>query len=208
MVSPTASSRFPHTRRTPRALVCARALVMTERGPSSEHMTHDLSAGGVRLCGLPYVQVGDDVTVRLFLPRGSCNALARVLRVDSTLAKPQVAIEFLELSPRAEDVIHDSVVDALSHPKRRSVLLLGEEDRGPVGGDWFLPIWPICSRAPTPVAALQGLKEHSIEVGILSQEARSCPWSEVVPSVVWRTVGLSGRLELPRFGGQLSAVHT
>ena len=188
-----------HLRRVPRALVCASALVMTEGNTATEHMVYDLSTGGVRLCGLPRAQVGDEVRVRFQLPRARVRAGGRLLRRGWTNGWPDFAIEFFNVSADAEDAIHDAVVDALSQPDCRSLLLLQREGKGewPACFDWLEAVSPICATAITSLEAVLCLEEHPIEMGILGPTGRGVrdfEWSETHPEVSWRTIDDAGRL--------------
>ena len=61
-------------RRSPRVLISATAMISPDGRATTEHMTYDLSTGGVRLCGLPSAQEGDRVvclTVEKELAPGS-----------------------------------------------------------------------------------------------------------------------------------------
>ena len=201
----TASIPIPRTdcRRAPRALVCASAVVTTEDKPATEHMVYDLSTGGVRLCGLPRAQIGDEVTVRLRLPRGSAPARGHLLRVASMSGRPDFAIEFFDVSADTEDAIHDAVVEALSHPERRSVLLLQDAQqewwrgRHWPGWGWLDPMLPICATAITLLEAVQCLEEHRLDVGIVDSVDHGTRDSELIglyPEVSWRTIDDGGRL--------------
>ncbi len=126
-LQPATPVDHPNRHRDPRALVCATALVLAN-GQASEHMTYDLSAGGVRLCGVPHAQVGDEVWVQLELARGRVRARGRLLRLGSADAQPDFAIEFVDLAARDEDAIQDAVLEALSDSDRRSILLAQREE--------------------------------------------------------------------------------
>lgn len=193
-------------RRAPRALVCASAVVATHGKAPTEHMVYDLSTTGVRLCGLPRAWLGDEVTVRLQLPRARVFARGHFVRVGLVDGRPDFAIEFLALSANAEDTIHDAVVEALSHPERRSVLLLRNgagrlrPGRSWTGWSWLDPISSICDSATTPLEALQCLAKQVVQVGILSDAAQveAPQWAEAYPEVSWRTLERQGRLRLVR----------
>ena len=185
-------------RSAPRGLVCASTLVMTEENTATEHMVYDLSTGGVRLCGLPRAQVGDEVRVRLQLPWARVRARGRLLRRGWSNGSPDFAIEFFNLSAGAEDAIHDAVVDALSRPNCRSLLLVQREGERPACFDWLEAVSPICATAITSLGAVQCLEEYPIEMGILSpaggRGVRDFWWSEAHPEVSWRTIDDAGRL--------------
>ena len=185
-------------RSAPRGLVWASALVMTEENTATEQMVYDLSTGGVRLCGLPRAQVGDAVRVRLQLPRARVSAWGRVLRRGWTNGSPDFAIEFFNVSADAEDAIHDAVVDALSQPNCRSLLLVQREREWPACFDWLEAVSPICATTITSLGVVQCLEEHPIEMGILSpaggRGVRDFWWSEAHPEVSWRTIDDAGRL--------------
>ena len=184
-------------RRPPRALVCASALLMTEGNTATEHMVYDLSAGGVRLCGLPRAQVGDEVRVRFQFPRAQACAWGRLLRRGWANGSPDFAIEFFNVSADAEDAIHDAVVDALSQLNCRSLLLVQREGGWPACFDWLEAVSPICATAITSLGAVQCLEEHPIEMGILSTAGRGVrdfEWSEAHPEISWRTIDDAGRL--------------
>ena len=195
----TALIPIPQTeyRRTPRALVCASALVMTEGKPATEQMVYDLSTGGVRLCGLPHARIGDEVRVRLQLPREWVGARGHLLRVGSA-EKPDFAIEFADLSAGAEDAIHDAVVEALAHPNRRSLLLVqGERNPYWIGWNWLDPVSPICATATTPLEAVERLEEHRCDVGIVGsgdRRTQDLEWIEMYPEVYWRALDNAGCL--------------
>ena len=195
----TASIPIPqtHLRSAPRALVCASALVMTEGNTATEHMVYDLSTGGVRLCGLPRAQVGDEVRVRFQLPRARVRAWGRLLRCGWTNGWPDFAIEFFNVSADTEDAIHDAVVDALSQPNCRSLLLVQREKERPACFDWLKAVSPICATTITSLGVVQCLEEHPIEMGILSPAGRGVRdfwWSEAHPVISWRTIDDAGRL--------------
>ena len=187
-------------RHAPRALIGARAVVTPEGKPATEHMVHDLSTGGVRLCGLPRAQIGDEITIRLRLAGGSASVCGRLLRAGSTAGKRDFAVEFFDVSAQAEDAIHDAVVAALSHPERRSVLLLRDEQaEWWPGRGWLDPVLPICVSATTPLEAVQCLETHRLEIGIadsVDQVTRASEWLEMYPEVHWRTVDGRGCLRL------------
>ncbi len=197
----TALIPIPQTdcRSVSRALVCASAVVLTDGKPATEHMVYDLSTGGVRLCGLPRAQVGDEVWVSLQLPRDRVCARGCLLRVGSSAERPEFAIEFIEPSARAESAIHDAVVEALSHPDRRSLLLV-QSEQNPYwwsGWEWLDPVAPICANAMTPLAAVEYLEEHRFDVGIVGSGGRGTPdweWFEMYPEVCWRSINHVGRL--------------
>jgi hypothetical protein len=201
---PTLSTPSLQTRNydAPRAQVCARALVISEGKPATEHMTYDLSTGGTRLCGQPLATVGDELQVLLQLPEGEVRASGQLLRVGSVAGAPDFAIQFAQLEPRDEDAIQDAVLDALTHPDRRSVLLLqnGPDLRWP-GWGWLRPVSPICAAAVTPLDAVRCLQEHAIAMAILGRHPghgpRACQWSEALPELPWRTIDPVGRLHLP-----------
>ncbi len=183
---------------SPRVLICATAMVSPHERATTEHMTYDLSTGGVRLCGLPSAQEGDKVRVLLQLPRARVHALGRLLRLGWTAGRPDFAVEFLNLSSQAEEAIQDAVVEALSSPGRRSVLLVETDQERPVLADgWLAPISPICAVANTSLEAVQSLREHAIHVGILSMaisESIALAWSEVDSHVLWRSINEAGGL--------------
>ncbi len=185
-------------RRTPRALVCASAVVMTEGKPATEQMVYDLTTGGVRLCGLPHAGIGDEVSVRLQLSREWVGARGHLLRAGSSAERPDFAIEFFRLSPSAEDAIHDAVVEALSHPDRRSLLLVqSERNRDWTGWDWLGPVSPLCATVMTQLDAVQCLEEHPIDVGIVGSGGHGThdsEWIGMYPGVSWRTIDDTGRL--------------
>lgn len=182
-------------RSAPRALVCASALVLTEGRPATEHMVRDLSEGGIRLCGLPRAQVGDEVWVRLQLPRDRVFARGTLLRVGSSAERPAFAIEF---SARAEYAIPDAVVEALSHPDRRSLLLVQSERNSTRSGwEWLDPVSPICAAATTPLEAVQCLEGNHFDLGIVGSGGhgtQDSEWIEMYPEVCWRTIDDAGRL--------------
>ncbi len=191
-LQPATPVDHPNRYRDPRALVCATALVLAN-GRASEHMTYDLSAGGVRLCGVPHAQVGDEVWVRLELARGRVRARGRLLRLGSADAQPDFAIQFVDLAARDEDSIQDAVLEALSNPDRRSILLVQrEEEPGWTPCfDWLAPVSPICATAITELGVVQCLQEHRIEIGILGvggDWARDSERNAAHSAVSWRMI--------------------
>ena len=185
-------------RRDPRALVSASVLVRANE-KVSEHITYDLSVGGIRLCGLPCAQVGDKVKVRLQLPRTLVRARGRLMRCGSTDGRPDFAIQFVDLEASDEDAIHEAVVEVLSQPERRSLLLM-QSEQNPYwwsGWEWLDPVAPICANAMTPLAAVEYLEEHRFDVGIVGSGGRGTPdweWFEMYPEVCWRSINHVGRL--------------
>ena len=185
-------------RRSPRVLISATAMVSPDGRATTEHMTYDFSTGGVRLCGLPSAQEGDRLNVLLQLPRGRVHVLGRLLRLEWTAERPDFAVEFLNLSSRAEDAIQDAMVEALFSPGLRSVLLVETDEERPVSGDgWLAPISPICAVANTYLEAAQSLTDHSIRVGILGRatnESSAPAWSDEDSNILWRTIDEEGCL--------------
>ena len=197
-LNPIPQTNHRRAPREPRALVCASALVMTEGKPATEHIVYDLSVRGVRLCGLPRAQVGDEVRVRLQLPRAWVGARGHLLRVGSIAGKPDFAIELFDLSADAEDAIRNTVVEALSHPGRRSLLLV-QSERNPYwpGWSWLDPVSPICATATTPLEAVECLREHRFDVCLVGSGDRGTQdleWIEKYPEVYWRTLDDAGCL--------------
>ena len=187
------------TRRAPRAQVCASALVLTKEKPATEHMVYDLSTEGIRLCGLPHAEVGENVRVRLQLPRVRVRASGHVVRCGSTPGSPDFAIQFADVEPRDEDAIQSAVVEAVAHPDRYALLLLQrEEERSwPVCFNWLAPLSPICATATTSLEAVGCLEEDRIEIGILGPPgdgAQDFDWNESHPEVCWRSIDHAGRL--------------
>ena len=142
-------------------------------------MVYDLSTGGVRLCGLPRARVGDEVGVRLQLPRDRVYTRGYLLRVGSSAESPDFAIEFFRLSAKAEDAIHDAVIEALSHPEHRSLLLVGEQNPYGPEWEWLDPVSPICATATTPLEAVQCLEKRttstsaSSALGVMERRTRN-----------------------------------
>ena len=197
------SSRPGESRRASRALVPATALVMTEGRPATQHLTYDLSTGGVRLCGVPQAQPGDDVQLLLDLPSGRrLPASGRLLRRDLTDGQPDFAIEFSRLPAHAEDVVQNEVLKALAHKDRPRLLLFGSEceEEWP-GFDWLKPILSSCAPATTLPTALKYLEQLRIEIGLFSKADRRSPqsydWREMYPGIIWRTIDAQGRLAYP-----------
>ena len=166
----------------------------------SEHITYDLSVGGIRLCGLPCAQVGDEVRVRLQLPQARVRARGRLIRRGSTDGRPDFAIQFVDLEASDADAIHEAVVvESLSQPQRRSLLLLQREGgfNSPACFAWLNPVSAICATAATSLEAVQCLEEQPIDMGILSapgHAVQDSEWSEAHPEVSWRTIDDAGRL--------------
>ena len=185
-------------RRAPRVLIGARAVLTPEGKSATEHMVHDLSTGGVRLCGLPRAQTGDEVTIRLRLHGDSASVCGRLSRAGSTAGRRDFAVEFFDVSARAEDAIQDAVVAALSDPERRSVLLLrDQQSEWWPGRGWLDPVLPICVSAITPLDAVRCLETHRLEVGIVDSVDHGTRDSELIglyPEVSWRTIDDGGRL--------------
>ena len=185
-------------RRAQRALVCASAVVTSEGRPATEHMVHDLSTRGARLCGLPHARIGDEVEIRFRLPRNSVCARGHILRTGSTAESPDFAIELLSVSANAEDAIHDAVVEALSNPDRRSVLVFDpQQERYAFGRSWFNPILPICATATTALSAVQSLGDHPIQMGLMSATLEGLSvdhWAAAFRDIWWRTVDEAGCL--------------
>ena len=186
-------------RRAPCALVCASAYVIAEGRPATEQLAYDLSTSGVRLCGMPRAAIGDEVSVRLQLPREWVGTRGHLVRVASTVEKPNFAIEFCDLSADAEDAIHDAVVDALAHPNRRSLLLLQQEEvpHRPACFEWLDPVSALCATARTPLQAVVGLEQQRFDIGIFGSGycgTQNSHWTEMYPEVCWRSIDCEGRL--------------
>jgi hypothetical protein len=165
-------------------------------------MTYDLSAGGVRLCGQPLARIGDEVEVSLRLPETCIHTRGRVLRLGLTDGRPDFAISFADLSPDDEDAIHNLVLESLSAPGYRSVLLFqSQHDPHWPGWDWLRPLLSICTLATTPLEVVQCLHEYHIGLAILDSAGpapRAADWNQALPELTWRTIDRAGRLH--RFG--------
>ncbi|MBW2713992.1 MAG: PilZ domain-containing protein, partial [Deltaproteobacteria bacterium] len=187
-----------NVRYDPRALVCARALVQLEGGPATEHMTYDLSAGGVRLCGLPKAKPGDRLSLLLHLPTLSVQAVGRLLRVTGGEYRPEFALQFEDMNADGEDAIQDAVLDALVNAGRRSLLVLrGKHDLQWQNWEWLKPLSPISSVVATPLEALQHLEKNDISVAIVGRPQggpRLPDWGQAIPTLAWRAIDRAGRL--------------
>ncbi len=182
----------------PRALIAMTALVMADQKPVTEHLTCDLSAGGVRLCGVPLARPGSEIEVTLQMRDRCVRTAGRLLRIGSRHGKPDFAIQFVDLDASDEDAIQDVVLEALSRRERRSILLLKNQPEVRwAGWSWLDPLTPICSTAMTPLLAIQQLYEHAIEIGILNRSGDSRlaqQWMELAPEISWRAIDRAGRL--------------
>ena len=200
MQTPLSSDPQIDRRSNPRALVCATALVETSGKRVTEHLTCDLSAGGVRLCGRPRALVGEQVGILLRLGKRQVRAWGELLRVGETAGTPDFAVRFVHISANAEDVIQDAVVQALARPSRRSILLLQSEGKPPSSNwDWLEPLSPICATATTALVALRYLEEHAIRMGILDTlegPPQGPEWIDCYPEIPWRAVDELGRLNV------------
>ena len=112
--------------------------------------------------------------------------------------QPDFAIEFFDLSARVEDAIHDAVLEALSHPDRRSLLLV-QSERNPdwTGLEWLDPVLPICATATTALEAVACQEEHRCDVGIVGSRylgTQDLQFMAMYPEVYWRSIDHAGRL--------------
>jgi hypothetical protein len=166
-------------------------------GPSSEHVTYDLSIDGVRLCGLPCAEVGDDVAVMMQLGRERVWVAGRLVRTGETNGSPDFAIRFQEVAPKTEDAIQDALVEALTEPRKHpSVVLLGRPEDPPQSAwNWLQPVLPMCTNALAPFDALSRLAE-GVHTGILSSSLapQLAQWQKALPKVAWRRIDPAGRL--------------
>lgn len=187
-------------RASPRAQLCARALVVTEDGASAtEHITYDLSASGVRLCGLPRDRVGSQVGLLLCLAEEWVRAAGELVRFDAHEGNPQFAVRFTDMAAQAEDAIQDAVLQALATPERHSVLLVRpQRNEGWPGWRWLEPAAGACSVALTPLDAV--VKMHAERIGLAIVDPLRCcairpsAWRKSFPTVLWRTLDRAGRL--------------
>ncbi len=196
MMDATPISFGPEQRHSPRVVVCASAQVCV-KGETSEHMTFDLSTGGVRLCGIPTGQAGDSARLCLRLPRSVVTTLGRIVRVGERGAQPSFALQFVQLSADAEEAIEVAVEDALRAPGKRSILLLKSKSPRACGPAWLAPVSPICASAHTALDAVQHLADHRIRYGVIGKSTwgtSNAAWAEVFPSIEWRTIDAWGRL--------------
>jgi len=184
-------------RRSPRAPFCVPALVIGEAGVA-EHLTYDLSVGGVRLCGLPRAAVGEGVELLLPLgPRERLHATGRLVRVDAG-SRLQFAVAFDPLERRAADAIQAAVLRHLEAGPGRRVLLYREADaRTETGMGWLAPVLSQCSIATSPLEAIGYLELEPIELAIFDWfdhafRARRMP--EAFPEIAWRAIDEVGRL--------------
>jgi len=184
-------------RRAPRAPFCAPALVIAEAGVA-EHLTYDLSTGGIRLCGLPRAAVGDPVELLLPLrPAERLHVAGRLVRVDAG-PRAQFAVAFDPLEARAEDAIQETVLQTLEGGPGRRVLLYREPDaRAETGMGWLAPVLSQCSIATSPLEAIGYLEMEPIRVAIFDwfdHAFRSRRMADTFPEIAWRAIDEMGRL--------------
>jgi hypothetical protein len=192
---------------SPRAPLCTRALVVAEDGVSAtEHITYDLSASGVRLCGLPRAHVGGQVGLLLCLAEEWVRATGELVRLDAHEENPQFAVRFTDMAAQAEDAIQDAVLRALATPQRHSVLLVRpRHSEGWPGWRWLEPVASACAVALTPLDAVVKMNVERIALGIVDPlrccAIRPSAWRTSFPMVLWRTLDRAGRL------GPVSTLH-
>lgn len=193
---PDADSAAPENRSSPRVLVTASALLLAHRQQrATQHLVYDLSAGGMRLCGVPAAGIGDPLDVRLELPSGPIHVCGHLLRTRSMRPRSDFALEFDDLTPHAEDAIHDAVLNALAQPERPSLLLVTEGDPRKPAWEWLSPVMPSCLRVGSACEAVEQLEEQRIGMGVFSPAQRQLPdWAQMYPEVAWRRIDAEGRL--------------
>lgn len=196
-------------RRDPRALVCARAIVKAEDTSATEHLTYDLSVGGLRLCGVPRAEVGDPMRLLLHLPTTSVAARGRLVRVSRSETHPEFALQFEDMEANAEDAIQDAVLEALAQQRRHSLMLLRSfRDPHWRGWNWLAPLSSICVDAGTPLEVLRRIEEDDISVAVAGEatsRSQLSHWQAAVPQLAWRTMDREGRLWSPAPAARASA---
>jgi hypothetical protein len=193
------SSPEPELRRHARGIVCAHAEVEV-KGQTSEHITHDISLGGIRLCGLPHGDVGGEARLAIHLPGGTVRAAGRLVRIGATGLRGEFAVRFRELDPCAESLIDAAVIDALSQVDPRMILAVQRPINVYTGWDWLAPVGPICAIATTTLQAVAHLREYPIRIGIVTPGAVDTPewaWPAIYPHTTWRCIDAYGRLHAP-----------
>ena len=179
-----------------RALVCAHARVET-RGKVSEHITHDLSLGGARLCGVPHGDVGDDVELSLHLPGGTVTAAGRLVRVGGTGARGEFAIRFGALQEAGEYLIQSAVATAAAQQDARTILSVQPPVNVYTGWSWLSPVSSQCVIATTTLEAITHLRDHAIQIGVVGPALDGAPdwaWRAIYPHATWRCIDTLGRL--------------
>jgi hypothetical protein len=189
----------PELRRHARGIVCAHAHVVI-KGETSEHVTHDISLGGVRLCGMPHGEVGDEARLAVHLPAGTVRGAGRLVRVGAAGLRGEFAVRFTALDDCAEGLIHAAVLDALSQPDPRTILSVQRPINVFTGWDWLAPVGAVCVIATTTLQAVAHMRAYPIRLGIVAPGAVETPewaWSAIYPQTTWRCIDGYGRLHVP-----------
>lgn len=180
-----------------RAPICVRALVLPKRKEPAEHLTLDLSVAGIRLCGHPQADVGDEAQVWLYF---SQNIIARasgeILRLCETDARPEFVIRFDSVPEDSCQLIQKRADAALLGNPSRSVLLLQPaRDPGP-GLDWLDSLRSRCRVVQQIGKLADTLAKHPIETAVAGSDHHEilAEWAAAYPHVSWRSIDAKGQL--------------
>lgn len=198
MSEPDPFASRPDLRTETRAPICAFAWLKSPGRAPSQHLSFDLSPGGIRLCGLPNASLGEEVEILLQLHRQRLRLPGCLQRIGSHDGKPDFALRFVEPTARARSVIEEVVRDVASPKAGPSLLLF--DDTGPArwaGWDWLDHLRDRCARAESGLEAVELLESQPFEMGLVRRTRADCAlpaWAEAYPELTWATIDAAGRL--------------
>ncbi len=176
-----------------RTKISVRTGVVTDAGAPFEYISHDLSAAGMRLCGVPGsgLEVDAAVAVEIHVVGVVVSIRGRVVRIDETDGRPDYAIQFTSEPERYEPEI-ERIVEGES-PVPPSVLLVG---RSEADWKWLGSAASHCGLASGPREVLSRLEDHVFEAGVLRPDLswQIDGWVDRYPDVAWRVMDGRGRL--------------
>lgn len=168
-------------RRCFRAQLAASATIRGTRRTARGREVEDLSLGGARIAGAPPVRVGEAVAVTIRLAgERQITQRAVVVREWPRGHSRGFAIAFTELTPSAEDIIHDAIVRSIETDAVATVLIV-DPDRArrrslsrQLRGLGYRTIG-----VPTPIEAIDAVDSHG-----------GCIQAAVVHSHLTQTTGV------------------
>ncbi len=180
-----------------RAPICVRALAAPRQREPTEHLTFDLSVAGVRLCGHPQAEIGDEVQVWLYFSQNMiARATGQVLRLCETDARPECAIQFDSVPDDSLQFIQKRADAALLGNASRSVLLFEAAHDTGEGRRWLNSLRSRCHVVQQIGKLAESLAKYRIETAVVGGDYHEIltEWAAAYPHVSWRSIDAKGQL--------------
>lgn len=180
-----------------RAPICVRALAAPRQREPTEHLTFDLSVAGVRLCGHPRAEIGDEAQVWLYFSQNLIpRATGHVLRVCETDARPECVIRFDSVPDDSRQLIQKRADAALSGNASRSVLLFEAAHDAGEGRRWLNSLRSRCHVVQQIGKLAESLVTYRIETAVVGSDYHEmlAEWAAAYPHVSWRSIDAQGQL--------------